>query len=254
MPRDSKQTDHMQPSHVYIIDALKQELKARKVRYQDLARHLQVSEGTIKRYLKGRGLTVEILDSLAEVVDLTLVSLVSRVDQRNIGRSEITKSQERELGRMSSIVGVVFFLLLQKWTPTRIAEEFDLNSLSISTALTQLEKIGVIRVAPSGRVVLLVNGSMEAVKGGSLGKNLIEQARAFVEQADMSRETVLWHYTIARLSTSSQILAKKLIRQFVSDLIKLSERDVELPSSEIQWFRLFTGLQPITAKQLLGEE
>jgi hypothetical protein len=185
---------------------------------------------------------------------LTLVSLVSRVDQRNIGRSEITKSQERALGSMSSIVGVMFFLLLQKWTPTRIAEEFDLDNLSVSSALVQLEKIGVIRVAPSGRVVLLVNGSMEAVKGGVLGKNLVEHARAFVEQTDMSRENVLWHYTIARLSKSSEILAKKLIKQFASDLARLSERDVELPGSEVHWFRLFSGLQPITAKQLLGDE
>ena len=95
---------------------------------------------------------------------------------------------------------------------------------------------------------------MEAVKGGVLGKNLVEQARAFVEQAAMSRESVLWYYTIARLSKSSQILANKLIQELVSELLKLSDRDVELPGSEVQWFRVFTGLQPITVRQLLGDE
>src|SRR3984885_6385641 len=59
-----------------LLRALKSQLKARGLLYHDVAEKLGVSETTVKRYLTGHSLTVEILEDLCGVVDIRLSDLL----------------------------------------------------------------------------------------------------------------------------------------------------------------------------------
>jgi hypothetical protein len=45
---------------------------------------LKVSEGTVKRYFSGKGVSVNVIDKLAEIVDLDLLSLAALAQEKII--------------------------------------------------------------------------------------------------------------------------------------------------------------------------
>jgi transcriptional regulator with XRE-family HTH domain len=104
-----------------LILALKQQLKSKGLHYRDVAARLKCSEGTVKRHLSGKGITILALDKLAQVVDLDLLSLAALAQQQNVTEPWLTKAQQSALKR-SRPCSVVLNYLSMGFTPAQLRE------------------------------------------------------------------------------------------------------------------------------------
>jgi transcriptional regulator with XRE-family HTH domain len=59
-----------------ILAVLKREFHARDIKYRHIANALGSSEITIKRYMNGRGLTVDVLERLSAVLGISIYDLM----------------------------------------------------------------------------------------------------------------------------------------------------------------------------------
>jgi transcriptional regulator with XRE-family HTH domain len=123
-PNSRRLSDISTPTGKLLL-VLKRQLRVRGLHYRDVAGRLRISERTVKRHLSGRGLTIEVLQRLADIVELDLLSLVVLAQQHTGSLPNMTKQQQIAL-EGDTLARAVFYCLNLGMQPAQIAREFDL--------------------------------------------------------------------------------------------------------------------------------
>lgn len=231
-----------------LIITLKQQLKVKGLHYRDIAARLQVSEGTVKRYFSGKGVSVDVLEQLAEIVELDLFTLAALAQQQDLMADRPTKRQHAAL-RKNKLALAVFNYLYMGFTPAQLIEEFDLAD-HLDGILAKLEAIGLIRRLANNGIKLLA----KPTNSGDTDEDVLSRRAnlARVRLTDMARniEKCEWSYFGARLSSISTARLRELVKRFESDIEALSKRDIDLPPSETQWYRILISAEPTSRSEL----
>jgi len=233
-----------------LIAALKVKLKAKHLSYREVAAHLRVSEATVKRYFVGKGVTIEVLQRLAEIVDLDLLSLAIVAEDQSVVHRRMSPAQLAVIKRRGPL-RALFFQLLAGWTVEQIVREFNLGS-QIEGHLTKLENLGMIRRLSKRGVKVLVKPSLGDRAYGEMSDLAIERAQQFLRDLTLREDTCDFQFDPVRLSAASAIELRKIMRHFESEIRELSRRDMVLPPEETQWYCVFVGAKMTPRKELLN--
>lgn len=135
-----------------LLDALRRALRRRGLRIADVAQHCGVGEASIKRWLRGRGLTIDRLEQLAALAGLTIAELAQAADAppEHMSR-ELTLAQEKALSD-DDLLSFVFVVTLGGEPWQDIMSDFGVPQAAVEAALARLEKLALIDLLPGGRV------------------------------------------------------------------------------------------------------
>jgi transcriptional regulator with XRE-family HTH domain len=237
-----------------IVTALRQELRSKGLHYRDVALRLGVSEGTVKRYFSGKGLSLQVLEKLVEVVELDLLSLMALAQQQNNNEPGLSKGQRVALSKSREAL-MVFHLLGIGFSPAQISREFDLRG-RINNALSLLEDIGLIRRLANGGAKTLA----KLVIDGNLSSQETERrtqkanvTRRVLSKIDFQNERCEWINSAARLSLDSAARLRDLMDRFARDVLAMTKSDISLPPEHTQWYRLILVADPISRKRWVEE-
>ena len=121
-----------------ILKTVKNLLKAKGLLYQDAATQLGVSETTVKRYLTGHGLTVDILEKICALVDVRLTDVLDM--SRGADKSLPDLSEKKEQGLANDpFLAALFYLLSQGYTAEALQRDFGLRDTEMNRYLVTLE-------------------------------------------------------------------------------------------------------------------
>jgi transcriptional regulator with XRE-family HTH domain len=232
-----------------IIATLRSQLQAKGHHYRDVAAHLGVSEGTVKRYLSGKAVTIDTLQKLAEIVGQDLLSLATLAQQDNTTLPELTKVQQEVLGK-NHLLRLSYFLLLGGWTSLQIARDFELSMQKLETVLARLQTLGVIRRLSTYGVRILVRPNYQQRREGEFAGLTIDGGARFLREVNLRDTDCEWVSNSGRLSPASVTRLRTMIRTFYKDFLALSRSDLDLPPQQVQWYRLFIGAHPVERKAL----
>jgi len=225
-----------------VLNMLKRLLKAKGILYSDVARKLGLSETTVKRYLTGHGLTVEILENLCRIVDMRLSDAFALVEE-DIGAASLSLESERELAK-EPFLAALFYMLAQGLTPEVLQRDFEIGDADLNRYLTTLDRLGLIKLFPHNRVRVSVSRNFSVRRGGPLMR-LAHQTllKGFFETFDINRPD--WSFAYAKFSDSSLELVRDLFRKFVEAFEQIADGDRELPLDMAQWHGLLFMMRPI---------
>ena len=135
---------HSHPQVETLMGALKQLLRARGLRYRDIAERLGVTERTVKRWLADRGLTMNVVEDLCGVLGMSFIELCEFAkDDLDTRPQRLSREQERLL--FSDLqLALVFQLLMRGWTALEIREECGLPEATMVGHLVRLERIKLV--------------------------------------------------------------------------------------------------------------
>src|SRR5579859_4337604 len=102
-----------------LLKALKTIFKARGLLYQNIADAIGVSETTVKRYLTGHGLTVEILERLCKSVNLRISDLMTIVRAEEERLPHLTHEDEERLAEDPTLA-MMFYLIAKGHSPQSV--------------------------------------------------------------------------------------------------------------------------------------
>jgi len=235
-----------------MISALKHELKARGLRNTDVATHLEVSDTTVKRYFRGQGITLAVLQKLAQMVDLDFFSLVALAGQQSIPKPRLTTTQQDALGR-SAVCRAVFFQLMRGMTPSAVGQELGLTPQKMDMQLAKLQGLRLIRRLSNNSVEVLAYPLFEfdAKDPGAITNLARDLARQFLSGLNLRDEDSEWYYTASRLSQASVRRVRELTKRLISEVRKLGRADAVLTSRESQMYEFFIAAQPAKADRFL---
>ncbi len=142
---------------------------------KSFAKQLQISEPTLKRWFKGKGLSLRDWIRMIDLLDLSMDQVISQASPRSIPQLEYTRKQEEALGEHKGLLAF-FQQLHQRKKIAKIANEYSLTMKSTAFYLRKLDEIGLIRWMDGLEYELISEGEPIWRKGGPLSKKFRNQA------------------------------------------------------------------------------
>lgn len=221
-----------------LLQELKRVLKEKNIRYVDVARHLNVSETTIKRKLSSQGLSISTLESICTIAGIRLIELAELAGRRHETKAEsISEAQEKALAE-KPFSAFIFLLLRYNWTPYEIQQEFNLNEADIILHLRYLEKIRLIDLFPGNRVRLLTVRYPRWIPGGPLRRAVDETLRHHFETMDFHDPQSVWELETVKISERSIDRLRQLIASIAEQMRELAAQDHDLPAEQKKWYSM----------------
>ncbi|HLG89567.1 MAG TPA: helix-turn-helix transcriptional regulator [Alphaproteobacteria bacterium] len=230
-----------------LLKTLKNILKSRGLLYQDVAAALGVSETTVKRYLTGHSLSVDVLEQLCRLVDLRMSDLVDIARESQAELPPLSHAQEENLAR-EPFMASLFYLIAKGHTPQSLQKDFGIDDAQMNRFLTTLDRWGLIRLFPFNRVKLRVSPLFQVERGGPLARSLrANMLDDMFRKFDVEMED--WSYSFAKLSPASVERARELLREFTHALAKISEQDRDLTDESAGYWSMFVMMTPLDVRQ-----
>jgi transcriptional regulator with XRE-family HTH domain len=217
---------------VQLIETLKQALKAHGLSYADVARHLGLSEASVKRLFSQKRFSLERLDQVCQLLEMEFTDLVQLMQQHTGGPiSGLSLEQEQE------IVGDLELLLitvcvLNRWTLEELTDNFQIPQVRCIQHLAHLDRLKMIELLPKNRVRLLVAPNFQWRENGPIQQFFLQRLQSdfFNSRFDQAHEALV--VVNGMLAESSTAVFQRKMRRLAREFDELSDNDGFLPLEE----------------------
>lgn len=193
-----------------ILSCIRNELKSQGITIKKFAMTLNVSEPTMKRWLKGQGLLLGDWMKLLEALGLTPADAISKLQS---SRDQFEYSEQQEEAFVKTPGLIAFFQELQNGLSAKdVVSKYKLSSKSSSYYLRKLDDLKLIKWGEGLKSALLKKGEPKWRKNGLLSKTF--RSKVFNELIFANKE--------------ARALKIGLYRLNLEDIQKLQEMSDEL--------------------------
>lgn len=141
-----------------IIKALKKELKANGLTYADVAKHLALTQASIKRLFSEENISLTRLDQICQMMSLEISDLVKSMSEQQGQLQQLSAEQEQEITRDLNLL-LICICVLNKWSMQEIVSHYNIPATECIQKLAKLDKLKIIDLLPENRIKLLVDSN-----------------------------------------------------------------------------------------------
>lgn len=226
-----------------LVEALKRELRARKLTYAEVARHMGLSEASVKRILSKGDLTLARVDAICSLMGVEFSDLARGIANPEAVISRLTEEQEKELVADPRLM-LVALCALSQIPFDRIVRLYNLPETECVRLLARLDRLKFLELLPGNRYRLLVSRAFAWLPDGPIQRLFKQQLSQDFFRANFDGESemlVLINGTPSKASAAS-ILTR--LKRVASDFAETRIDDARLPYSERQALTLLIAARP----------
>jgi transcriptional regulator with XRE-family HTH domain len=226
-----------------LVETLKKALKARSMTYAQLAAALRVSTPTVKRLFSEHSFTLERLEEILRVLDLSFYDLARMSHGGQGGPAELKPEQESALARDARLFSI-FWLLCNEWKFDEIAAEFSLGAAQLTTYFARLDRLQLIDWRPGNRARLRAPKHYVWIKGGPLRKAYGLRVITEFMRARFDAPLDAFHFEALELSSESAAVVKRRLERVAAEINEMVETDASLPAKKRLAFGVLLASRP----------
>lgn len=242
-----------------IIKELKKQLKLHDVHYQDIAKNLDLSEGSVKRLLAdGNNISLARLSAICELISMDICELVKLAANAEKNLQSLTFEQEQQIVSDKALL-MVSVCVLNGFQFNEILERYNINKQLLMQKLIELDRLGVLELMPDNRIRLLLSPNFDWIAGGPIQTFFLTQVLPEFFNSHFSRqdEKLLMSTGLMSPHTNQkfQLRLQKLVEEFYSacqgdNELDMSDRNgTSLVIALRRWhFDMFDNIDYINAK------
>lgn len=227
-----------------LLTTLRRQLRQRGWTTARIAEELNVGPATVQRWLGNRGLTLDKLETLAGLCDLSLADLTRLSDKPPPDlRQELTQAQERALSK-DVFLAFLFIAILSGEDWQGIGDDLDIAPRTVEAALYRLERLALIDRLPGGRVRATVDRAViwrRPHMRALFEKRMKPQFLAM----DFSANDAVYASEMMKLSAMGAAQLAELIEQFRRDAQALAVHDRDTAHLPRKWHVMLCALRPM---------
>ncbi|MBK8629572.1 MAG: hypothetical protein IPN84_05035 [Sphingomonadales bacterium] len=232
-----------------LIAILRRQLRRQGWTAVRIATTLGIGEATAKRWLAGRGLSLDRLEQLADLAGMSFAELARAAEQdRPALARELTLAQERALSG-DTFLSFLFMTILGGTGPDEIAQDFGVPMTVLEPALLRLERLALIDRLRGGRVRPLVDRSL-AFRKTPLRATFEHQMKPQFMAMDFAAPDAIYASEVIKLSDMGAAQLAELIERHRRDVQALAEQDRERTLLQRQWYGMLCALRPLDTSGL----
>lgn len=214
-----------------LVDTLKRILREQKITYARVATHLDISEASVKRLFTKGGFTLERLENICSLAQITLSELMERTSKRPAALTRLTAEQERELVEDPALL-LVTFLTLNGFGMEEITSSYTLNEQEVLGHLLKLDKLGMIQLLPGNRVRRLVARNFAWHPHGPVQHYFEGQIRKDFLKSKFDQPGEHMRFAGSMLSRDSITRLHLAMDDLLTRIDELAQADADLPIAE----------------------
>jgi DNA-binding Xre family transcriptional regulator len=213
-----------------VVNALKRALRNNGFRYADVARHLGLSESSVKRLFADANFSLERLDLLCQMMNMEMSDLILGLRDENRIKS-LAIEQEKEL-----VADVPLLLIansvLNKWSFDEILEHYDFKSTELIQYLARLDRLKLIELLPGNRIKVLVDRDFHWLKDGPINAFFETCVRQEFFNSRFNEPGEQRQFMIGMLSRTSNAILQRKLDKLKDEFHALHYEDEALPRSQ----------------------
>lgn len=169
-----------------LINELKNQLKARGLRYCDIAEHLKLSEGSVKRLLaEGNQISLERLESICSLLDLDMSELFKLAYSKDSTLTSLTLKQEQRLINDKRLL-LVAICVINGYQFQQIVQQYQFTKAELIQRLAELDRLNIIELLPENKIRLRISPSFRWQHGGPIQAFFQQQVKEAFFNSDFS--------------------------------------------------------------------
>ena len=238
-----------------MLTLLRHRLKAKGWTGRQLAAHLGIGEATVKRWLAGRGLTLDRFEQLADLAECTLAELAQAAERPPSGLAqELTLAQERALSA-DGFLSFLFMVILGGHEWAEVARDFEVPPRQMEAALIRLERLALIDRLADGRARPLVDRAIIWRKTPMRAQFEARMKPQFLDM-DFAADEAVYASDVVKLSAQGAAMLAELIEKHRREVQALAAKDRAISHLPKSWYAMLSAARPLDTSGLrqLGEE
>ena len=226
-----------------VYDTLKQCLREQRVTYKHVANALNVSEASIKRNFSLQAFSLDKLEHICDLLQLSLSELFIMSQQQQDKISQLSEEQELQLLANPKLL-LAAVCVRDGWRFEEIVEHYDIEHVEGIKLMTTLDKLKLIELLPNNRYKLLIAQDFRWIPGGPLAKFMENEVMVKFMAPKKNEPWMFRSYLRGRYSPSSVAIIQRRLEQLRQEAAKLSSEDNALPIEERQHIGLLMAMRP----------
>lgn len=241
MPRPDTQQSEMP----IILSALKRAFRTRGITYRDVARALDISLTSVKRYMSGSMIAAQDLERLCRVAGFRLSELIelARKEQEREGEL-LTEEQEHAL-LGDQALAFILFLLLRGWSAAEIKARFAVSEARLVSFLARLDRLRLIDLLPENKVRVLAPSRIRWRSHNGIRRSTYEFLKEEFAKSRFDDPSLVWRHELLQLTPAQVDQLTAQFEELMRTAREMSTSGSRLPRLETAWFGVRTALQPI---------
>jgi len=226
-----------------IIITLKKTLKAKGIKYVDVAKHLCMSESSIKRQFTQGDISLGRLEKICDLAGMEIVDLLELVQLESIQLEQLTVQQERKIVSNTKLM-LVTVLVLNNLSFDEILEIYNFEMPELIKLLLQLEKVSLLQLKPDNKIKPLVSRTFEWQKNGPIQRYFENHIQDDFFNCQFNRPGELRVVINGMISTSSNQTMHKKIKQLSKSFNDFAYKDQNIGFQLRHGCTLVVALRP----------
>lgn len=226
-----------------VASTLKQLLKQHKITYRMIAQELQMSEANIKRVFATNSFSLERLEQICQIINLTLSDLFSLSEKQQQQLTELTLEQEQELIENPKLL-LVAVCVRDYWRFEDIIDHYDIDLHECIQLMAKLDKIKLIQLLPNNNYKLLIAQDFRWISNGPLERFMEKEVINRFMASKFDQEDSFRFYLRGRYSQSSVDIIQRKLNQITKDAAQLNIEDSNLPLEKRKHMGMLFAMRP----------
>ena len=216
---------------IQLIDALKKQLKAHGKTYADVARHLDLSEASVKRVFAENALTLDRLERICALIDLDFAQLVQTMQLQERQMQSLSESQEQDIAD-DPLLLLVAVCVINGYGLTDLLGQYRLTEAECVQKLIRLERLKLIELMPGNRIKLRIAPNFRWLPGGPIQRFFQAHVASEFFRSRFDGEGERLVVLNGLLSPTGNAQWQKKMQRLVSEFNDLCREEADLPLAE----------------------
>jgi hypothetical protein len=214
-----------------LVETLKRELRARGITYGMVAKHLGMSEASVKRIFSRKEFTLGRIDRICELARIEFSDLARLFTAQDAVISQLTLEQEAEFVENHKLM-LVALCALSHWSFDDIVRAYDLSAPECIRLLARLDRLKFIELLPHNRFRLIVSRAFAWIPDGPIQRLFKANAQSDYFKSRFDREHELLLVTSGSVSKPAASALRARMRKLAADFAEMRSEDSGLPLAE----------------------
>jgi len=228
---------------VHLIDTVKLLLKDRGITYLQVARHLGLSEASVKRQFAARRMRLETVESVCDLMALDLGDLVRAAEEAQARVHQLSAAQEADLVADPRRL-LVAVCVLNHQSLEEITAKYRLSKAECVAQLLRLDRLRLIDLLPENRVRLKIARDFDWLPDGPIQRYFRERVQTDFLDGSFGHAGDYLRFAHALLTPAANLRFQQRLSRLLQEFAELHQDGAGLPAEERYGTSLLIAMRP----------
>jgi transcriptional regulator with XRE-family HTH domain len=227
----------------HLVATLKRLLKNRGITYLQVARHLGLSEPSVKRQFSQLSFRLDTVEAICDVLNIDLAELVRAAEDALPAVHQLRPEQEADLVADPRRL-LVAVCVLNHLTPTQISANYQLTKAEVVAQLLRLDRLQLIALLPENRVRIKVARDFGWLPDGPIQRFFRERVQTDFLDANFQYAGEFLRFQYAMLTPAANLRFQQRLVRVLQEFTELHKDCTSAPIDERYGTSLLVAMRP----------